>query len=296
MGMDLSIGKLHQLVTVARSGSISKAAVELNLSQPALSRSIAAMENRYGIQIFNRVGQGVQLTAAGAQVIAQAEPLLQSLRVFDNNLRLFGSGKAGSLALGLAPLLASQQMAAFATDFFTPDTQAELHVLIRPGAVLLDSLKNDAIELFFFPEGYIELCDEIEVEPIGELLPACVVRRGHPLTQRADLTLEDVAHYPWASSVKPPIMDKGFKPSRLVCDNYHLLREAVLQSDLVCICSAAFVAEQLADGSLCEIRVQGLPLPPVALYVAKLRGRISSPLAIEAIARMRRQLAATRPG
>ena len=291
--MDLSIAKLHQLVTVARNGSISKAAIELNLSQPALSRSIAAMENRYGIQIFNRVGQGVQLTAAGSQVIAQAEPLLQSMRVFDNNLRLFGSGKAGSLSLGLAPLLASQQMAAFASDFFTPDTQAELQVLIRPGPVLLDSLKNDAIELFFFPEGYIEICDEIEVEPIGELLPVCVVRRGHPLTQISAPTLADVADYPWASSVKPPIVDKGFKPARLVCDNYHILRETVLRSDLVCICTKAFVAEQLADGSLCEIRVPGLPLPPVTIYVAKLSGRISSPLATEAVARMRRQLAAS---
>jgi DNA-binding transcriptional LysR family regulator len=54
--MDISLGKLQQLVAVADSGSFSKAAVELSISQPALSRSIADIERRYGFQIFNRSG------------------------------------------------------------------------------------------------------------------------------------------------------------------------------------------------------------------------------------------------
>jgi len=289
--MDLSIGKLQQLVMVARSGSFSRAAVELNVSQPALSRSIAALEARYGFPIFNRVGHGVELTAAGTHVIEQAQELLQSMRVFDSNLRLFGAGKAGSLSIGLAPLLASQQLAQFAAEFFAPATQAQLRVLIRPGAALLDSLKSDLIELFFFPEGYIDPCPEIDIEPVGTVSPACVVRSGHPLAGRQDLSLEDLAGFPWASSVEPAIAAKALNPARFICDNYHILREAVLGSDLICICSSAFVAQQLAEGTLHQIRVDGLPLPPTVIYVAKLRGRISSPLAEDAVRRMRKHLA-----
>lgn len=288
--MDLSTGKLQQLVMVARMGSFSRAAIELNISQPALSRSIAAIEDRYGFQIFNRMGHGVQVTAAGAQVIAQAEPLLQSMRVFDSNLRLFGSGKVGRLQFGLAPLLASEILAKFAGEFFTPDTTARLRVMIRPGADLLDALRNDEIELFFFPESHIEPTSDIEVEPVGVILPACVVRSGHPLAGRDGLTLADLTAFPWASSVDPPIADEMLSPARLICDNFHILRDAVLQSDLVCICSAAFVAQQLEEGSLCEIRVDGLPLPSATIYVAKLRGRVSSPLANETVDRIRHYL------
>src|ERR1700740_3691051 len=115
--MDVSLARLQQLVTVARCGSFSRAAEELNITQPALSRSIAALERRYGFQIFNRIGHGVLPTAAGAQVIAQAEPLLQAMRVFDRNLGLLASGAAGSLRLGLPPLLASQLLAKLACDF-----------------------------------------------------------------------------------------------------------------------------------------------------------------------------------
>jgi hypothetical protein len=68
--MDLSLGKLQQLITVARCGSFSRAAEELPMTQPALSRSIAAIERRYGFAIFNRIGHGVEPTAAAAQVLS----------------------------------------------------------------------------------------------------------------------------------------------------------------------------------------------------------------------------------
>ena len=105
--MDISISKLQQLQAIARPGSISKAALELNISQPALSRSVAALEERYGFQVFNRLGHGVQLTAAGAQVLELAQPLLRNMRSFDKNLREIGLGHAGVISIGFAPLLAS---------------------------------------------------------------------------------------------------------------------------------------------------------------------------------------------
>ncbi|WCT72012.1 LysR family transcriptional regulator [Sphingomonas naphthae] len=288
--MDLSIGRLHQLLLVARTGSFSRAAAELNISQPALSRSIAALEERYGFQIFNRMGHGVQLTTAGAQVIAQAEPLLQSLRVFDNNMRLFGSGAAGSLQIGLAPLLASQILGHFAGEFFAPDTIAQLRVMVRPGNDLLEALKKDAIELFLFPESHIDPGPEIDVEKFGHIQASCVVRSGHPLAARTDLKMEDLLPYPWASSIDPPVAKHKLSTARFVCDNYHILREATLRSDLVCICSLAFVAEQLEDGSLTAIAVADLPLPPTPIYLARLRGRIGSPLAETALKRIRQYL------
>jgi len=288
--MDLSLGKLQQLITVARTGSFSKAAAELNISQPALSRSVAAIEQRYGFQIFSRLGHGVEPTAAGLQVIAEAEPLLRSLRVFDQNLRLFGSGTAGRLELGISPLLASEVLARFAGEFFAPHSRAQLRVMVRNGPDLLEALRDDAIELFFFPEGHLDEDPELAVEQIGTIAPACVVRSGHPLARRAEVTMADLACYPWASSVDPPLPDELLSPARFVCGNYHILREALLTSDLICICSAAFVAEQLAEGLLHELHIAGWPMPPTQIYVAKHRGRVSSPLAIAAIARMKAYL------
>lgn len=290
--MDVSLGRLQQLLTVARCGSFSRAAEELNISQPALSRSIAALERRYGFQIFNRIGHGVLPTAAGAEVIAQAEPLLQAMRVFDRNLGLLATGAAGTLKLGLPPLLASQLLARLACDFFSPTTHAEIRVSVRPGPALLEELKDDQIELFFFADSQVEAVPEIDTEPVGAIRPALVVRGDHPLAGRRGLTVDDLSQFPWASSVEPPAMGSLLNPARLLCDNYHVLREAVMQTDLVCICTRDFVAEDLAAGRLRELHAPGFLPAETTIYLAKLRGRIASPLALAAIARVRAHLAA----
>jgi DNA-binding transcriptional LysR family regulator len=288
--MDISLRGLRQLTAVARCGSFSRAAAALNISQPALSRSIAALERRCGFQIFNRIGHGVLPTPAGARVIAQAEPLLQAMRVFDGNLGLLASGAAGTLKLGLPPLLASQLLAQLAHDFFSPAMQAEIRVSIRSGPALLDELRNDAIEVFFFVDTQIETGPDIETDPVGVIRPACVVRRDHPLAYRQDLSLDDLGEFPWASSVEPPAMGGRLNPARLLCDNYHILREAVLRTDLVCICTRDFVGQDLVEGRLREIQVKGLLPSEISVFSAILHGRIASPLALAAIRRVKEHL------
>lgn len=284
--MTVSLSKLRQLITVARCGSFSRAAEELHISQPALSRSVAAIERAYGFAIFNRIGHGVEPTAAGAQVLAQAGPLLQSMRVFDRNMGLLASGQAGTLKIGIPPLLASQLLASLARGFFTPAAGVDLRISIRSGPALLDELRNDAIEFFLFAETQVEPGPEIEHQVIGAMRPACVVRAGHPLAGRAGLGVGDLSAYPWASSVEPPAMGKLLNPARFLCDNYHVLREAVRMTDLVCICSRDFVAEDLAEGRLCELDIPGFLPQHTPVAMAWLKGRLFSPLAKAAITRI----------
>lgn len=288
--MDISLGKLRQLLVVAETGSFSKAAELLHISQPGLSRAIAAIEARYGFAIFNRVGRGVIPTSAGAQVIEQARPLLAAMQVFDGNLRLIGDGRTGRLSLGLAPLLASEILARFATAYFAGSVPVQLNVLVRPGNVLLEALKRDEIELFFFPDAQIGPAADVDTMPIGAIEPICVVRAGHPLTERDNLTLRDLGEFPWASSIEPPALRGLINPAQFVCDNYHILRETIVQTDLTCICSRAFVARELEAGELCEIDVPGLLPGPTTISLAQLRGRILSPLATAALDRIRQLL------
>lgn len=289
--MDISLAKLQHLVAVARCGSFSRAAAELNLSQPALSRSIAALEDRYGFMLFNRLGHGVEPTAAGLQVLEQARPMLQGLLVFESNLRLLGEGRGGRLAMGMAPLIASQLVAKFSALFFSAG-EAQLRVMIRPGEDLLQALRNDEVELIVFPETHLHDTDEIDVELLGFVRPACVVRRGHPLLNRDRLLVDDLSAYPWASSLEAAVGPQVPSRSRMICENYHILRDAVMASDLVCICSHAFVAEELHEGSLAEIFIEDLPLGPTRIHAARLRGRVHSPLAVRALEAMRAYLAA----
>lgn len=289
--MDLSLAKLQHLVTVARCGSFSRAASELNLSQPALSRSIGALEERYGFKLFNRLGHGVEPTAAGSQVLEQARPMLQKLIVLETNLRLLGQGGTGSLAMGMAPLVASQLVPQFAAQLFGDGAEIQLRVTIRPGEELLQALADDEVELIIFPENHLPDSADIEAQLLGTVRAVCVVRGGHPLCGRGTITLEDLAQFPWGSSMETGLAGPITSRSRMVCDNYNILRDAVLASDLVSICSHGFVARELAEGTLQEIVVPELSLRATRIYVARLKGRAYSPLVVRALDLIRAQLA-----
>lgn len=291
MVMNVSLAKLQQLLTVARLGSFSRAAEELHVSQPALSRSIAAIERVIGFAVFSRLGHGVVPTAAGAQMLAAAEPLLRSMKVFDSNVRLLATGDAGSTRLGLPPLLASQILADLAKGFFTASGRIEMRLSIRAAPLLLDELKSDSIEFMIFAETQIEPEADIVIEPIGWIYPALVARRGHPLAGRRGLSVADLAEFPWASSVEPPAMGAMLNPGRFLCDNYHGLRDAVIGTDLLCICTRAFVAAELASGELVELDSPGFLTDRLQVYVASPRGRMHSPLAKAAIGRIGELLA-----
>lgn len=288
--MDVALSKLEQLSAIAQCGSFSRAAEMLRISQPALSRSIAALERRCGFRIFDRIGHGVEPTEAGRQLLAQAEPLLLSMRVFESNVGLLASGRAGALRFGLPPLLASQMLPQLAEHFFSRTQRVELRTSIRRGPILLEELRNNAIEFFLFSESQVETGPEVERISMGAIQPICVVRAEHPLAGRIGLTSADLGDYPWGSSVEPPAMGLSLNSARFLCDNYHVLRETALRTDLIFICTAAFVADDMAAGRLCALDTPDFLPPTTAVYLAKVKDRIFSPLAEEAITYMRRLL------
>ena len=93
-----------------------------------------------------------------------------------------------------------------------------MRISIRSGPALLDELRNDSIEAFFFTDTQVILVPEIAVEPVGEIRPACAVRRDHPLLLRSRLTIDDLGEFPWASSVDPPALADRLSSRRLICD------------------------------------------------------------------------------
>jgi DNA-binding transcriptional LysR family regulator len=103
--MSDQLAALRLFVRVARTGSFSQAARELDISQPSASRTIAALEKEGGAALFTRSTRALTLTEAGARYLERIEPLLEALLEADHELR--GTGELrGVLRVGLSSSLA----------------------------------------------------------------------------------------------------------------------------------------------------------------------------------------------
>lgn len=89
---------LEYFLRVAELGSINKAAADLHLSQPALSRHIAALEHEMSTQLFTRTQGGVLLTDAGKLLADRARPLLRQFAILQEQV---GEMAAGQVAIGI---------------------------------------------------------------------------------------------------------------------------------------------------------------------------------------------------
>ena len=139
---------LECFLRVAELGSINRAAIDLNLSQPALSRQIAGLEHDMQVQLFTRSQGGVKLTEAGKLLSDRVRPLLRQFAVIKAQV---GERAAGLLAVGIPPswhgVFTSRYLATLLQDY----PNVSLKVFENVSHILRDQLLAGALDLATVP-------------------------------------------------------------------------------------------------------------------------------------------------
>ncbi|MBQ2403895.1 MAG: LysR family transcriptional regulator, partial [Lachnospiraceae bacterium] len=81
----MQIKQLEYLVKIVENGSISKAAEQLYITQPNLTKAVSSLEKEYGIRLFNRRARGVELTAEGKEFMRYARKVIAAADALDSN-------------------------------------------------------------------------------------------------------------------------------------------------------------------------------------------------------------------
>lgn len=275
--MKVELRKLNHVITVARLGSFSRAAEELHLTQPALSRSIASLEAQYGIKIFDRGRGGAVLTPAGELAIEDAEILLRRANTFEHNLQLYGGGHAGQVNLGMGPMVASVVLPSLSTTFMSQPQRLNIHASVKSAQMLLDDLRDDRIEMLFCGIGQMNRTPDTTVEVVGSIPMAMLLRSGHPLAKQQSVTKADVFRYPILSAVELSTSAAERAGGSFICDNYDVLKTTVLNTDSIWVSSPLLVQSELENDLMTTIQVVDLRPSRVDICLARLEGSKLSP-------------------
>jgi DNA-binding transcriptional LysR family regulator len=170
----MDLPRLRVFQAVADSGSFSKAARALYLSQPAITQHIRALETELGVPLFDRLGRRTTLTPAGASLAQHVPQILGMVRAAEAAAREAGGEASRTLRLGVSETLATYVLPPLLGDLQhrLPDT--ELRLTVGDSAELLIALLNNDVELaFWLREASHPQLEQTELasEPLVWVLP-----------------------------------------------------------------------------------------------------------------------------
>lgn len=193
----MNLDQLRSFVEVARFGNFTRAAEELYLAQPSLSRQIAALEQDLGAELFHRARGGSTLTVAGESLLPLARRMLADAESVRRELAELAGLERGRVRLGATPTLCISLVAEVLSAFHSEHPGIELHLSEQGSRRLLDELAGGELDLALITTSDATTADRFTVTPLlVEELVVVSSAAAPPVSTDDTIGLADVARLP----------------------------------------------------------------------------------------------------
>jgi DNA-binding transcriptional LysR family regulator len=197
--------KLHDLrilMAVAQAGSMNKAAVFLNMTQSAVSRSIAELERTVGVSLLDRTARGVEPTEYGRAMLECGVAVFDDLRQGANKIEFLTNPAAGEVRIGCHPFLAASFVSAVVDEVARRYPRIVFHLLVAEVVTLHHELTERNVDLLITRE-FRPLADErLSFELLFDDSFVVVAGAQNPWVRRRRIALTELLNESWA--LPPP--------------------------------------------------------------------------------------------
>ncbi|GHF59176.1 pca operon transcription factor PcaQ [Seohaeicola zhoushanensis] len=281
----LRLRHVRCFLEIARAESISRAAERLNITQPAVSRTLKELEAMLGTPLFDRVGRGLRLNDAGR--VFQSHAAAAMVELLRGRERLSReSDIAERLSVGALPTAATDLLPHAALAFRAEAPHVRLHVLTGPNWLLFNQLRDGTLDLVVgrMPEGEAGKGVTFEQLYVEDVVLLC--RPGHPILS-ADRPERQITDHLLltpprgaviSATVSRYLASIGLPEMRGAIETVSLQvgRKIVQSSDALWFISRGVVAEELRLGTLASVNLASpLLAGPVGISVSR-----SAPLSV----------------
>ncbi len=283
-GLAVEMYQLRHFLAVQAHGSISKAAEAINVSQPAVTRSIKKLELDLGAKLLQRVGGGMQPTDIGELFATHARGILQQSRRVVEDVDAMKEGKDGRVVLGISSdNVQSYILPELLTRWVNHESSGRLLIDRVTPAELGQKITQADIDVSFCAIFGIDYGPDKNTEVLLQDKMCVWARKSHPILARNEITISDVSAQEWAfmglgrnpeDFVQAHFEGKGLNPPRIAVQSSSIgvLRSAILNSNLIGMLPENYVRDQVAEGSLVKLNFPGLEVTErIGIVTSKLR-------------------------
>ena len=252
---------LQTFLEVARHKSVARAAQNLHVSQPAVTKTLRELEEALGVEVVERDGRGIRVTRAGDIFLRHAGAAVTALREGIESVKRDSAAASKPIRVGALPTVSARIMPAAMLLFLKEDTGATIKIVTGENAVLLDQLRTGALDLVVGRLAAPEKMSGFFFEHLYSEQVLFVVRAGHPLLAADGDLFARLSAFPMLmptrESVIRPFVERFFiangmtRPATAIETVSDSFGRAFLQRcDAVWVISAGVVAGDIARGAL----------------------------------------------
>jgi DNA-binding transcriptional LysR family regulator len=269
-----------------------------NISQPALSRSIRALEEQLGVALFDRRGSTVQPTLFGEALLQRAAKVFDETDELVREIQLLQGLDAGNLTIAMGVYAAEMSASQAVGELIKRHPDLSCSIKLSSWKQVADLVLSRSVDLGIAEISTLDKQRDLQVDPVAQHAVVLFCRRGHPLAGRRRVTKQDLAPYP-AATVRLPPRAAGKFPGRIrpdketgdwlpsiEVDDLACARAVIANSDAFGVAAPLQIEPWLRSGEFIALPFQApwLQLDYGFIY---LRKRMLSPAATAFMAQVR---------
>lgn len=273
---------------LAETGSFSRSAERLFITQSALSRSIRTLEDELGGRLVDRIGKRNLLTPMGEAVVARARSLLLEAEELRRSARQFHEGPGGSIRVGLGSGPGALLMIPWLCQVARHHPQVRTQISRGATEAQLQMIRARQLDALVVDVRRVVPAPDLNIEWLAESRAGFICRSGHPLAGRRSVGIDAVLEFPIAST---PLADEVVRllverygpranprvMTRLECEDVGSLVETACRTDAVFLGIVAAAREGLQRGELVELQLEPALQGLARFGFVTLKGRTEAP-------------------
>ena len=298
--LQIDFRHLETFCRVADLKSFSKAADDLFLTQPTISGHILSLEQSLSLRLFDRTSREVRLTKAGGVFLKYASKILSFRKDLLNALSEFSQGVRGELSLGASTIPGEYLLPKLLGDFKKEHPHFIISLKIADTKEIIQYVFQDNVEFGIIgaklnhPSLHYEKYEEDEI--------IVVAPPDHPLTRKKRVNVEELSKVPWIireeGSGTQMSVEKALRRKGKSLKQFHVVMEMGSTSSVkegvkaklgLAFLSKRAAEEEMGQGVLSRIDVEGIELISRQIYIVTHRGRTFSPIGMEFLRFLKRK-------
>jgi DNA-binding transcriptional LysR family regulator len=255
----VDVRHLKQILAIHAQGSFGKAADDLGIAQPTLSKSVARLEDELGLKLFHRSVTGAELTPEGMFVVERAARIVGESGRLIREVKLMAAGDFGSVRIGFGPALAPAFLPRFARVAAEVLPNLRMTMTVEARDTLLEDLMSGRKDLFIAADAPDLPALGLHLIPLLRDTAVAVVSPDHPLAGRRGLSVGVLAKHrlahPAAGGVLQDLLAPHDDAPRFISNDHGAIAALVADGLAVGIFLRHIVRDRLDRGELVQLDI-----------------------------------------